>query len=64
MFTVGYWVIPLLISAFFAFMLFRPIPSDAKGGYFDGLNYIFRLLWLIPILITWLIYFMIRSFSA
>lgn len=50
--TVGWWVIPGLLTAACLVMMFRPYQSC--GSYDFGL--LFRVLWLAPIAVVWLVY--------
>ena len=50
--VVGAWVIPILITIFLLAVMLRPYQQH--GDYDFGA--IFRVLWLIPILLVWIIY--------
>jgi len=61
MITVGYWIIPTIITIIFLCLMFRPLTPEARGGYFGGsLDALFRTFWFIPILVTWVIYLALR----
>ncbi len=54
--TIGAWIIPLVISLILFVIMIRPNPN---GGGFMDMTPIVRLLWMIPILGVWLVYFII-----
>ncbi len=57
-FTFGPGIIPAIISLILLFIMFRPMSREDTAGYFGGgLTALFRLFWLIPILLTWTIFF-------
>lgn len=53
-----FWTIPFVLSFVFVLQMFKPIDGP-RGDYdFSGpLFAMFRLFWIIPILVVWLIYF-------
>lgn len=53
MLTVPAWLIPTALSLLFFGMMIRPY--HASHDYDFGA--LFRLFWIVPILLTWLIYF-------
>ena len=53
--VVGWWVVPLIITIGFLFKLFG---GEKRTGNYD-FSGIFTLLWIVPILVVWLIYFII-----
>lgn len=54
--TIQFWTIPTIITVIFLFIMFRPYHTSHMYDF----GQIFRLFWLIPICITWVIYFWIR----
>lgn len=52
-----WWIIPTIPTLICLAFMFRPLQKT--GGYFSGLDAVFRLVWLIPILFVWLVYFII-----
>ena len=50
--TVGWWLVPLVLTVIMGAIMFRPYQSS---GAYDFTS-IFRLGWLIPILALWVIY--------
>ncbi len=50
--TIGIWIIPTIITVILLGVMFRP---DRSGGDYN-FGAIFRLLWIIPICVTWMIY--------
>lgn len=62
--TFGWWILPALISLFIAVMIFRPFEkeygSEAAWGIGMALQSVGRVLWLIPLLLTWVVYLAIK----
>jgi hypothetical protein len=56
--TIGASVIPWLLTAFCVCMILRPWHST--GSY--DFSFVRRVLWLIPILFVWCVYFAILCF--
>lgn len=50
--TISTWIIPTIITVILLCIMFRP--DRSSGTYNFGA--IFRLLWIIPICATWMIY--------
>lgn len=50
--TIGGWVVPMLPTLIFLFMMLRPYKQT--GDYDFGA--MFRLFWFVPISICWLVY--------
>jgi hypothetical protein len=50
--TIGSWVIPALITAVLLCIMLRPYRSS---GHYD-FGALFRVLWLIPISVVWMVY--------
>ena len=63
---VSFWLIPVLISICCLAIMFRPQKKHGGDwGYMaDMLGGAFRLFWLIPISMTWAIYFAICYFTT
>lgn len=59
--TIGAIYIPIILTIVMAIIMMRPCRSHSLFG--SALEPLFRLFWLFPILITWLIYFMVLAFS-
>lgn len=55
--TFGWWILPVVLTLICLGFMFRPLQKT--GGYFQGLDVIFRIVWVIPILNVWLVYFII-----
>lgn len=59
--TLGWWILPAVLTLIFGYLAFKP--EEQCGGCYeyigDAIGAIFKLLWLIPLLISWLIYFII-----
>lgn len=51
--TVGLWIIPVLLTAFFVGMMLRPWKSTGDYDY----SFIIRGFWLIPACLVWAVYF-------
>jgi hypothetical protein len=53
--TLGWWMIPLVLTVYFMYRMIDSVNNHSTGGYdFSGLAVIY---WAVPILFTWLIYF-------
>ena len=52
---ISWWVIPFALSLYCLYEMFRPYKRSGDWDFGD----IFRVLWVIPILIIWLVYFII-----
>ena len=50
--TIGLWIIPTIITIILLGVMFRP--DRSSGAYNFGA--IFRLLWIVPICVVWMIY--------
>lgn len=56
--TLGWWLIPTIITIILLAIIFRPI--EYSGGYFGGgLEAMFRCFWFIPMFVVWIIYLVI-----
>ena len=53
----GWWIIPTIPTLICLAFMFRPLQNT--GGLLSGLDAVFRVFWLIPILFVWLLYFII-----
>lgn len=63
------WSLPLVLTIIFLFMMFRPTKKTKYNGpaagmglamLLDGVEGFFRIFWLFPILITWLVYLIVK----
>lgn len=50
--TIGWWIIPVILTLGMLGMTLRPWESE---GPYD-ISFLFRILWLIPILFVWVVY--------
>jgi hypothetical protein len=57
--TISLIVIPIILTLVLLGIMFRP--SRSSSNCFD-LTPVFRLLWVIPMLVVWLVYFMVAYF--
>ena len=57
--TLGFWLIPVVLTLFGLAAMFRPYEG---GGDFD-FGAIFRVLWLLPIAFVWVVYFAILALT-
>lgn len=53
--TIGAWIFPLIITIVLLVVMYN---NTVSGGPYD-LGPLLALFWVVPILISWLIYFMI-----
>jgi len=54
-----YWTIPLAVTIFGVIQIRRPFRWDSYASLADG---VVRLLWLIPMLLSWAFYVIISAF--
>lgn len=59
--TIGWWIIPTLFSMVMLYFMFCNDRASRNDIY--GFVAVMRLFYLIPILLIWLIYFMIAYFT-
>lgn len=57
--TIGLWIVPVIITLVIGAVMCRPYRSC--GTYDFG--FIFRLFWLIPICIVWMLYMATRLWT-
>jgi hypothetical protein len=62
--TIGWWVIPLLISLVFLGLIFRRNDQQVGGYWNIDPTPLFRMLWFIPLLLTWVVYLAIVAFTT
>lgn len=55
--TIGWIIIPIIITIVCLFFVFRPL--EYKESITSGMELIFRIFWLIPILFCWVVYLLI-----
>ena len=55
--TIGLSIIPIIMTIICLLFMFRPLEYEVSIT--SGMELIFRIFWLIPILFCWLIYFII-----
>ena len=60
--ALGWWIAPTLVTLFCLYMFFRPDKNNYGNNWIawgigQGIEAMFRILWAIPALIAWLIYF-------
>lgn len=58
--TINLALLPIILTVILLCIMFRPLD---RYGYFPGSEVIFRLVWLIPILAIWVIFFAIAYFT-
>lgn len=57
--TLGWWIVPLIITIVILGIMFRPVESCGNDfwGFGTAIECLFRLFWMIPLLFVWLVYF-------
>lgn len=53
--TIGWWIVPLILTIGFLIAMFWP---EERVSQYDFVTPLLRLLWIVPILLVWLFYFM------
>jgi len=63
--TIGWWAIPLVVSLILFLIMTRPNRNAPSGGGWWSIDPtpLFRMLWLIPILLTWIVYLAIVALT-
>lgn len=59
--TWGWWILPVVLTLYCLWRIFRPIPH-ADSGIGDAIAMLFRLFWLIPVLLGWIVYLIFRLY--
>lgn len=53
----GWWIVPAIFTLASLYFMLRPSAHKKYWGLDTELGFLVELLWLIPILVSWLVYF-------